>query len=646
MNMKMPRALVAAAVALLVSGYGRAALTPARPDALTPVGLADVRLGGFVAAKLEDVIRERMKGDFARREIVGEARRAYEERSDDRPGGYGYWRGEFWGKLMLGAARAAVYDRDAEFKAWLREEGLRLAALQDADGYLGSYADPEFVSMAGKTRVDWCEMGWPSNWNLWCRKYAMWGMLRLYETTGERRLLESAARQMDHWIAQMHRRKLSLLDTGNPAINGLASMSVLKPLMLLYRETGKAGYLDYAKEIVADWDRDDGRPPNLIRNAFSGKPVCEWYPKPRAWAKAYEMMSGMDGLLDYVRLTGDARVFAAMRKLVDSLCRDEVNVFGGVGYNAMFVGAARQLNAMSEVCDTVHWIKLCQTLFLMTGESRYADLMEKAFYNELLAGAYRGGKWAAAAVRDKVRNMTHECQVGMRYNHCCVDNLPRAFFDFAETALTRDADGAVQLNFFSDLTASLGGVKVTVTGGYPVKDTVRIAVENPKGVPLKFRKPGWCSAWTVSGEGTDEVTIRFSMPPRIVRRDLPAVKDFRHDMTDPALMRYVVPWKIEGNEDVIDRLRKSPAATLERGPLLLAKSVRVGDSREQVLDARTVNDGGWSVSLEPLANADTVGAWRAVFTRGAESFAVDVCDYASAADTWYGYYADAFSIWF
>ena len=233
MNMKMPRALVAAAVALLVSGYGRAALTPARPDALTPVGLADVRLGGFVAAKLEDVIRERMKGDFARREIVGEARRAYEERSDDRPGGYGYWRGEFWGKLMLGSARAAVYDRDAEFKAWLREEGLRLAALQDADGYLGSYADPEFVSMAGKTRVDWCEMGWPSNWNLWCRKYAMWGMLRLYETTGERRLLESAARQMDHWIAQMHRRKLSLLDTGNPAINGLASMSVLKPLMLL-----------------------------------------------------------------------------------------------------------------------------------------------------------------------------------------------------------------------------------------------------------------------------------------------------------------------------------------------------------------------------------------------------------------------------
>lgn len=136
------------------------------------------------------------------------------------------------------------------------------------------------------------------------------------------------------------------------------------------------------------------------------------------------------------------------------------------------------------------------------------------------------------------------------------------------------------------------------------------------------------------------------MTPRIVRRDLPSVKDFRHDMTDPALMRYVVPWKIEGNEDVISRLRKTPAATLERGPLVLAKSIRVGDKKDEILDERTVNSGGWSVSLEPQCNPDVVGAWRATFTKGDESFSVGVCDYASAADEWYRYYADAFSIWF
>ena len=117
-------------------------------------------------------------------------------------------------------------------------------------------------------------------------------------------------------------------------------------------------------------------------------------------------------------------------------------------------------------------------------------------------------------------------------------------------------------------------------------------------------------------------------------------------MTDPRLRRYVVPWKIEGNEDVIDRLRKTPGATLVRGPLLLAKSVRVGDTAGQILDPRTVNGGGWSVRLTPVANADVAGAWTATFTRGGESFSVGVCDFASAADSWYGYYADAFSVWF
>ena len=108
----------------------------------------------------------------------------------------------------------------------------------------------------------------------------------------------------------------------------------------------------------------------------------------------------------------------------------------------------------------------------------------------------------------------------------------------------------------------------------------------------------------------------------------------------------MVPWKVEGNEDVLDRLRKTPAATLLRGPLLLAKSVRVGDAASEILSPRTVNGGGWSVRLEPLANADVAGCWRAVFTKGGETWSVAVCDFASAADTAYGYYADAFSIWF
>lgn len=235
-----------------------AVVTLARPDALEPAELGDVRLGGCVAVKVEDFIRERMTSDFAKSNVVGEARRAFEERSDDRAKDYGTWLGEFWGKLMLAASRAAVYRHDERLKAFLHAEARRLMALQDEDGYLCTYADPEFIEMSGRTPKDWCEFGWPSNWNLWCLKYTIWGMLRVARLTGDRELVASVERQMDHWIAQLRRRGLSLLDTGNPAIGGLASMSVLKPLTELYRETGKTAYLDYAKEIAADWDRADG----------------------------------------------------------------------------------------------------------------------------------------------------------------------------------------------------------------------------------------------------------------------------------------------------------------------------------------------------------------------------------------------------
>lgn len=141
--------------------------------------------------------------------------------------------------------------------------------------------------------------------------------------------------------------------------------------------------------------------------------------------------------------------------------------------------------------------------------------------------------------------------------------------------------------------------------------------------------------------------MRVTVAIAVVASALSGMGELEHaELGDMRLGGYVVPWKVEGNEDVIDRLRKTPGATLVRGPLLLAKSVRVGDTAGQILDPRTVNGGGWSVRLKPVANPDVAGAWTATFTRGDESFRVGVCDFASAADSWYGYYADAFSVRF
>ena len=90
-------------------------------DAMKTPRLRDVRLKGVPAAKMNDLFRERLTGDFAKLNVFAEARRAFVDRDDDCKGHGGVWRGEFWGKQMLSAARVADYLADPAFTKFVRE---------------------------------------------------------------------------------------------------------------------------------------------------------------------------------------------------------------------------------------------------------------------------------------------------------------------------------------------------------------------------------------------------------------------------------------------------------------------------------------------------------------------------------------------
>lgn len=105
-------------------------------DAMRGPSLRDVRLGGRPAEKMNAFFGARMLSKHAQRDVFGEARRAFERRDDDAKGHGGLWRGEFWGKLMLGTARVADYLQDPSLLSFVREECHRLMELQDDDGYL------------------------------------------------------------------------------------------------------------------------------------------------------------------------------------------------------------------------------------------------------------------------------------------------------------------------------------------------------------------------------------------------------------------------------------------------------------------------------------------------------------------------------
>ena len=640
--------MCATGAVLMLALEGPAAAVPfARPDAHRGAALRDVRLGGVPAGKMNNFFRARMLDKTAQRDVFGEARSAFRDRDDDEKAVLpdrkmgGIWRGEFWGKLMLGTARVADYLQDPALTKFVKEECHRMIALQDPDGYLGSYADKENVWIPESAKPAMrAAYGWNTVWNLWNRKYAIWAMLMAYRTTGDRAILASTERQMDQWIEMMHRLGLPLFVTGQPEKVGLPSMSILKPLLMLYAETGKKTYLDYAKEMLPDWDRADGACPNFFRNADRADALHTWYPNPSRWAKSYEMMSCLDGLLEYTRLTGDARALETVRKIYDNLLRTELNVLGDVGYVDQFYGAATQPNASTEVCDTIHWIRLSLDLYLMTGDVRYCDAIELAYFNAFLAGVYRDGTWGAFAVRGTACHETDR-QCGYAYNHCCVNNVPRTFMDMAEGTVTRDRAGVFHVNFYQDATATLDGVDFAISGNYPVGNVVTVKVSDP-AAKVVFRTPAWCPKLDVAQPEKGVWRLTFDMNPRLLDGPDTAVakKEGWH------YARYLCREQ-PLRSPLRDSYRATPAATVMVGPLLLAKSRRTGATQTELMDLATVRGQGYAVKVTPVACEDVWGAWDVELTKpGAPTIRTRACDYQSAGDDPYADGSVRFSIWF
>ena len=640
--------MCATGAVLMLALEGSAAAVPfARPDAHRGAALRDVRLGGVPAGKMHNFFRARMLDKTAQRDVFGEARSAFRDRDDDEKAVLpdrkmgGIWRGEFWGKLMLGTARVADYLQDPALTKFVKEECHRMIALQDPDGYLGSYADKENVWIPESAKPAMrAAYGWNTVWNLWNRKYAIWAMLMAYRTTGDRAILASTERQMDQWIEMMHRLGLPLFVTGQPEKVGLPSMSILKPLLMLYAETGKKTYLDYAKEMLPDWDRADGACPNFFRNADRADALHTWYPNPSRWAKSYEMMSCLDGLLEYTRLTGDVRALETVRKIYDNLLRTELNVLGDVGYVDQFYGAATQPNTSTEVCDTIHWIRLSLDLYLMTGDVRYCDAIERAYFNAFLAGVYRDGTWGAFAVRGTACHETDR-QCGYAYNHCCVNNVPRTFMDMAEGTVTRDRAGVFHVNFYQDATATLDGVDFAISGNYPVGNVVTVKVSDP-AAKVVFRTPAWCPKLDVAQPEKGVWRLTFDMNPRLLDGPDTAVakKEGWH------YARYLCREQ-PLRSPLRDSYRATPAATVMVGPLLLAKSRRTGATQTELMDLATVRGQGYAVKVTPVACEDVWGAWDVELTKpGAPTIRTRACDYQSAGDDPYADGSVRFSIWF
>ncbi|NMA45800.1 MAG: hypothetical protein GX945_04490 [Lentisphaerae bacterium] len=622
------------------------------PNLVTPPPLKQTLIAGPIGELMENFFEQRIRSRHAREVVYQEAEDAFKNQLDDETGVVGIWQGEFWGKWMISAARVCEYEDDAALREFIRQAAHRLMAFQRADGYLGTYRNS--LMLIAPTREEGKKvMGWGCNWNwnVWCRKYTLWGLLEAYQLLNDASILQAAVRLADHLLAELHDNGIWIGDTGT--FKGMPSCSILKPMLQLYRITDDQRYLDFAGAIIAGWNDPSGKAPNLIANGLSGKPLHEWFAMPPPeWAKVYELLSCLDGILEYHRVTGDQRCLEAVEKAHAAMWEHEQNQMFSVGYNDIFNHAASQINAISEPCDAIHFMRVTYELFALTGKRHYMDVFELTYLNAFLASIYRDGMWGSRGVRSNARHLTVSEQAKMKHNHCCVNNMPRGFMNAAQAAVMRSAD-AIVINLYTDAEATVaiagGTVSIRISGSYLLDGRVRIEVSSTAATPVKLRLrvPSWSRAGSMQYEGRNvdissqdyaeatvpatgklELHLHFQAEAQIRHFAYPVTALDKSDW-------YAVRWVNAGvsiGEAPFEKMISEPKCTLQYGPLLLARSKIIGNSEEEMFAAESIAKGDCHCTLIPVQDGRVRCAFEAEFVGEGRRFSTRVCDYASAAN--------------
>jgi hypothetical protein len=371
-----------------------APVPPKMQDVLEPLPPSAVKIGGFLGQRFQNNATNRLL-------VVDEADLLAGFRN--RPGRQA-WIGEHVGKFLHAATLAWANNQDPKLREKIDRVASELIKTQEADGYLGTYAKDKRFGLYPN-----------ADWDVWVHKYNLIGLLTHYEYTGNATSLEACRKMGDLLINTFGPNKKSILAAGTHV--GMASTSILEPIVLLYRTTGEEKYLEFAKYLVQSWDEPNGPKVKSTLEA-TGKV------NKTANGKAYEMLSNLVGLCELARQTGDKSLLEAPQKAWTDGVANQRYITGTLSHHEHF-HADHELphnNAanMGETCVTTTWIQLNWQLLRLTGEAKYGDEIERAYYNHL-AGAQLpdGSKWCYYTPLEGTKPYGNS-------TNCCLSSGPRA----------------------------------------------------------------------------------------------------------------------------------------------------------------------------------------------------------------------------
>jgi len=396
-------------------------------------------------------------------------------------------------KTIEGASYVLQTYPDEKLKAYIDSVLDVVGAAQEPDGYLytARTINPEHPHQwSGKKRWEVEDFLSHELYNL---GHMVDAACAHYQATGSDKFLNIAKRYADCVIREVGPK------AGQACVvpgHQIAEMALAR----LYVLTGEKKYLDEAKYLL-DYRGKTGR-----RDLYSqsDKPVVE---QTEAWGHAVRAGYMYAGMADVAALTGDKDYLKAIDLIYNNIVSKKYYITGGVGarHEGESFGADYELpnlTAYNETCAAISMVYLFHRMFLLHGDAKYIDCMERTLYNGVISGMSvdggrffypnplsSDGKYAFNADNTVERQPWFGCA-------CCPSNLSR-FIPSFPGYMYAVKDRKLYVNLFAGNTATMQiegkDVVLEQQTNYPWDGdiTLKIQKNQAKAFSLAIRIPGW-----------------------------------------------------------------------------------------------------------------------------------------------------------
>jgi Uncharacterized protein conserved in bacteria len=504
-------------------------------------------------------------------------------------------------KIIEGASYSLQTFPDPKLEVYLDTLINKIGKAQEPDGYL--YTNRTIAEKhGGRGLHEWAsknrwEMDSVLSHELYNLGHLYEAAVAHYQATGKRTLLDIALKSAD----------LVNKDFGYDKVEVYPGHQVIEMgLVKLYRVTGEKKYLDLARFFL-----DIRGPKGRSYNQANLKPVDQTQAVGHSVRATY-MYSGM---ADIAAIENDPAYLNAITRIWGDLVDRKMYLTGGIGATGGNEGFAEpfvlpNMTAYCETCASIGDIFFNHRLFLLHGQSKYFDILEKTLYNSMLSGV------SLSADRffypNPLESSGHQSRQAWFGCACCPSNVARFVpaipgYIYAVT----DKDLYVNLFISNDANISLGKRKVNISqkANFPWDGKVEITV-NPQTnsrFNLKIRIPGWARneaipgglykftdndtepiKLSINGKATDiqteegyavvsrewnhgdKIEIEFPMPVRKVIADESVKEDNEKIAFQRGPLIYCAEWPENNSGNVLDLvINKDAAVTTEFEPSLL-----------------------------------------------------------------------------